>query len=188
MEEMLRRNRLRWLGNVHRMEDNRLARQVVKWVPKGGWRKRGRPQKNWRATVEEDLEQMEMSCEEVEIAEIAAGDRMMWKSCVAEGTGRTKVLGKVVVISYKYGYIWQYWNTSADLIVIIILMYLLTLHISTVWRIESEESARNETNQQLKNKCFYYTTTLAASLCCLVIRYNVNIYLSQPYNTKMFEK
>ena len=74
MEKWKRRNRLRCLGHVHGMTDNRLARQVMRWVPKGGRRRRGRPRKNWRATVEEDLKLMELSCEE---AEIAAGDRMM---------------------------------------------------------------------------------------------------------------
>ena len=91
MEEVSRRNRLRWLGHVHRMENNRLPRQAMKWVPTGGRRKRGRPRKNWRAIIEDDLNVMGMSWEE---AEIAAGDRTTWRSCVArcaEGTGRTTV-------------------------------------------------------------------------------------------------
>jgi len=88
-----KKNRLRWLGHVYRMENNRFARQAIKWVLKGGQRKRGRRRKNWMATIEDDLNVMGMSWEE---AEITTGDRTMWRRCVvrcAEGTGRTKVWG-----------------------------------------------------------------------------------------------
>jgi len=60
IEDILRRNLLRRLGHVHRMENNRFARQVMKWVPKGGQRKRRRPRNNLRATIEEDLNVMGM--------------------------------------------------------------------------------------------------------------------------------
>ena len=86
LEETLRKNRLRWFGHVCRLDDSRLAKQVLKWVPKDGKRKRGRPRKNWRSTVEDDLEILDMTWEE---AEEIAGDRTMWRSCVArcaEGT------------------------------------------------------------------------------------------------------
>ena len=68
-----------------------LPRQLLQWIPKSGRKKRGRPRKNWRSTMEDDLKLMEMTWEE---AELAAEDRTTWKSCVArcaEGTGRTKV-------------------------------------------------------------------------------------------------
>jgi len=83
MEEILRRNLLMWLGHVHRMENNRLARPAMK----GLQRKRGRPRKNWRAIIEDDLN---VSWEE---AEKSSGDRTMWQGCsvvrCAEGTKRT---------------------------------------------------------------------------------------------------
>ena len=36
MEQILRRNRLRWLGHVSRMGNNRLPPQAMKWMPNGG--------------------------------------------------------------------------------------------------------------------------------------------------------
>jgi hypothetical protein len=80
LEDTLRRNRLRWLGHVHRMDRKRPAKQVLQWTPSGGKRKRGRPRKNWRSTITEDLIRLEMSWDE---AEIAADDRTLWRSCVA---------------------------------------------------------------------------------------------------------
>jgi hypothetical protein len=77
---ILRRNRLRWLGHVHRMSSNRLPKQALQWSPREGKRRRGRPRKNWKATVTDDLRELEMSWEE---AELVGQDRVMWRSCVA---------------------------------------------------------------------------------------------------------
>jgi len=43
------------------MENNIFARQAKKLAPKRGHSKRGRSIKNWRATIEEDLNVMGMS-------------------------------------------------------------------------------------------------------------------------------
>jgi len=51
---------------VHKMVNNRFTRQAMKWVPKGGERKRGRPRETWRATIEDNLNVMGMSWEEAE--------------------------------------------------------------------------------------------------------------------------
>jgi len=48
---ILKRNRLRWLGHVNRMSSNRLPKQALQWAPREGKRKRGRPRKNWKATT-----------------------------------------------------------------------------------------------------------------------------------------
>jgi len=53
----------------------------MKWVLKGGQRKRNRPRKNWRATIEDDLNVKGMSWEE---AKKTSGDMKMWRSCVAQ--------------------------------------------------------------------------------------------------------
>ena len=90
LEDIIRRKRLQWLGHVHRMQQNRIPKQVLQWNPHGK-KKRGRPRKNWKATVNKDLEDIGMSWEE---AENAAEDRTVWRNCVARcagGTGRTKV-------------------------------------------------------------------------------------------------
>ena len=77
---ILRRNRLRWLGHVHRMSSNRLPKQALQWSPRKGKRRRGRPRKNWKTTVTDDLRLLEMAWEE---AELVGQDRVMWRSCVA---------------------------------------------------------------------------------------------------------
>ena len=77
---MLRRNRLRWLGHVHRMNNNRLPKQALQWSPRKGKRRRGRPRKNWKTTDTDDLRALEMSWEEFELV---GQDRVMWRSCVA---------------------------------------------------------------------------------------------------------
>ena len=91
IEDTLRKSRLRWFGHMHRTDTNRLPKQVLHWTPREGKRRRGRPRKNWNSTIVEDLRTIAMSLEE---AETSAGDRTIWRSCVARcaaGTGRTKV-------------------------------------------------------------------------------------------------
>jgi len=66
------------------MSSDRIAKQALSWQPLDGHRKRGRPRKSWRATVNEDLQIMEMDWENVEKA---AGDRPTWQSCVARCVG-----------------------------------------------------------------------------------------------------
>ena len=63
------------------MDDNRVTKQALKWSPTDGKRKRGRPRKNWKATVIEDLKKLNMDWDE---AEQIAENRRTWKSCVAQ--------------------------------------------------------------------------------------------------------
>jgi hypothetical protein len=87
MEDILRKKRLRWLGHLHRMDNNRIPKQALHWMPANGRKKRGRPRKNWKATVLEDLKVMGMIWED---AEQAAEDRLTWQSCVARCAGGTR--------------------------------------------------------------------------------------------------
>ena len=87
LEDMLIKRRLRWFGHVHRMDDKRITKQALKWTPADGKKKRGRPRKNWKTTVMEDLQKIEMDWEE---AENMSGDRMMWQSCVAQCAAGTR--------------------------------------------------------------------------------------------------
>ena len=66
LEDILSKRRLRWFGHVQRMDDGRITKQALNWSPKDGRRKRGRPRKNWRKTVMEDLQKIEMDWEEAE--------------------------------------------------------------------------------------------------------------------------
>ena len=48
-----RLNRLLWLGNVHRMEENRIPKRVL-YTNLGTTRLRGRPRNRWQDEVRED--------------------------------------------------------------------------------------------------------------------------------------
>lgn len=50
-------NRLRWLGHVERMPEERIVKKVFSGKP-GGRRMRGRPRLRWQDDVEQDLERM----------------------------------------------------------------------------------------------------------------------------------
>ena len=62
LEDIIRRKRLQWLGHVHRMQQNRIPKQVLQWNPHGK-KKRERPRKNWKATVNKDLEDIDRNIE-----------------------------------------------------------------------------------------------------------------------------
>jgi len=51
IEEIPRRTRLRWLGHVHRIENNRFARQAIKWAPKWGQKKEADPERTGELTL-----------------------------------------------------------------------------------------------------------------------------------------
>jgi hypothetical protein len=51
--EAIRLNRLRWLGHVRRMEDNRILKRVL-FMNLGTTRLRGRPRNRWQDEVRED--------------------------------------------------------------------------------------------------------------------------------------
>jgi hypothetical protein len=79
MEIIIRKRRLKWMGHVARMEQERRAKQATIWTPEGR-RGRGRPRKNWMETVREDLQGLEMTWSN---AVEMAMDRAEWRSCVA---------------------------------------------------------------------------------------------------------
>ena len=67
----VQRKQLVWFGHINRMEEGRLPRQVMNWVPP--WRKkRGRPRRSWRMGIEEA-----MTVRGLEIGDCA--DRQLWK-------------------------------------------------------------------------------------------------------------
>ena len=79
IENIIRKRRLKWMGHVCRMDEDRRVKQVMSWNS-GGRRKRGRPRKNWPETIRDDLRCLEMSWDE---AEELAMDRDEWRRCVA---------------------------------------------------------------------------------------------------------
>lgn len=70
--------RIRWLGHVERMREERWARKVMEWKPPGR-RARGRPRKRWLDDVREDLEVMR-----VRNWRRKADDRDEWRQLVKQ--------------------------------------------------------------------------------------------------------
>jgi len=48
--DIIERKRLQWYGHVKRMQDERLPKLIMEWIP-GEIRKRGRPRKPWMEGV-----------------------------------------------------------------------------------------------------------------------------------------
>ncbi|KAI8494517.1 hypothetical protein Bbelb_277430 [Branchiostoma belcheri] len=78
--------RLKWLGHVLRMPDNRIPKVALNWRPEGK-RKRGRPKTTWRRTVSDDLAAMGLSWKSVNNM---AQDRPRWRKKL-EGVASTHV-------------------------------------------------------------------------------------------------
>jgi len=74
--------------DLQRMENDRITKQALNWQPIDGHRKRGRPRKNWRSTLTEDLCDIGQVWES---AEDVTKDRLVWRSYMQEARGRTMV-------------------------------------------------------------------------------------------------
>ncbi|KAI8507720.1 hypothetical protein Bbelb_151000 [Branchiostoma belcheri] len=70
--------RLKWLGHVLRMPDNRIPKVALSWRPEGK-RKRGRPKTTWRRTVSDNLAAMGLNWRSVNNI---AQDRPRWRKKV----------------------------------------------------------------------------------------------------------
>ena len=76
MDGILSERRLRWLGHVIRMDQQRIPQQALHWEVPGLKRGPGRPRTNWKSMVNKGL-----SWEE---AEVAALNRPEWRRSVAQ--------------------------------------------------------------------------------------------------------
>ena len=79
---MLRGNRLRWLGHVSRMKDDRIPKQLLFGELARGTRDRGCPRKRWKDCAKDDLKSFNIDynswyCE--------TQDRARWQQNVREG-------------------------------------------------------------------------------------------------------
>ena len=77
--EEIKRRRYRWLGHTMRMDENRIPKVALHWLPTGK-RNRGRPRTTWRRTIEADLKEMGSTWREMETL---AEDRQRWRSFTA---------------------------------------------------------------------------------------------------------
>jgi len=68
MDDILSERRLRWLGHVIRMDQQRIPQQVLHWEVPGFKRGPGRPRIPTAAAVNKDLSRMGLTWEEAEVA------------------------------------------------------------------------------------------------------------------------
>jgi len=69
-------HRIRWLGNVQRMEEARLTKKLLDWKPMG-IRSVGRPSQRWQEVVLEDLKKLK-----VKTGKEIAKDKRTWRDFV----------------------------------------------------------------------------------------------------------
>ena len=74
----IKRRRLRWLGHVLRMPNERIPKVALRWTPPGR-RKPGRPKTTQRKTEMAELHDVGLSWGE---AQAAAKDRTLWRNVV----------------------------------------------------------------------------------------------------------
>ena len=72
----IKKRRLRWLGHVLRMSQDRIPKVALKWTPLGK-RKRGKLKTTWRKTVEMELKEFGLTWGQVQA--IAKDDKIRWR-------------------------------------------------------------------------------------------------------------
>ena len=88
VETMIRLSRLRYYGHVLRMNDHRLTKQIMYSEADLGERSRGRPKKNFRGCIKEDLKSFRIweECSRTNIATMASDIcRSSWKAKINSG-------------------------------------------------------------------------------------------------------
>ena len=86
-ETMIRLSRLRYFGHIIRMDDSRLPKIVLHSEINMGKRGRGRPQKNYRACIKEDLKCFGMETESAQLLNTAS-DRNKWRKLINQGAAK----------------------------------------------------------------------------------------------------
>ena len=76
-EKHLRQKRLRWFGHIVRRDEEVEIKKVLE-LKIAGWRKRGRPVKQWIDVVEEDMKKRG-------VVQQDAGDRESWRRRAVKG-------------------------------------------------------------------------------------------------------
>ena len=95
------KERLRWLGHVLRMKDDKLPKIVLFGQPSGATQKAGRPCLGWEDVINKDLKEMGTSWEGVKRE---ASNRLGWRRSVRSYVGLRR-LGAAVNYYYYYYYI-----------------------------------------------------------------------------------
>ena len=83
VEVHIRAARLRCVGHVVRMPEERVPNYLLDWIPMHGKRSRGRPRKNWLSCVLEDAASfIGVDNISLEAAKQNASDRVHWKNLI----------------------------------------------------------------------------------------------------------
>ena len=81
----IKAQRIRWIGHIERMSENRTSRKIYK-ASMTGRRKQGRPRKRWKDEVEEDLRMIK-----VRGWRDKAKDRTEWRQIVRQAKAHTEL-------------------------------------------------------------------------------------------------
>jgi len=75
IENQIKRRKWNWIGHTLRKEARTIEKTALDWNPQG-YRRRGRPKRTWRRTIEDEIRSRGRSWNEVKGT---AGDRNAWK-------------------------------------------------------------------------------------------------------------
>ena len=75
IENQIKRRKWNWIGHTLRKETGATEKTALDWKSQG-YRRRGRPKRTWRRTIEDDIRSTRRSRNEVKGM---AGDRNAWK-------------------------------------------------------------------------------------------------------------
>jgi hypothetical protein len=75
IENQIKRRKLNWTGHTLRKEAGAMEKAAIDWNPQG-YRRRVRPKRTWRRTLEDEIRSTGRSWKEIKGI---AGDRNAWK-------------------------------------------------------------------------------------------------------------
>ena len=102
MDLNIKERRLRWLGHVLRMEDDRIPKQAIWWQTDSCTRRRpGRPRLNWIDTVTRDLKSIGTAWEEAEQAAVDREDWNVWPNVSLTRAELRSLRSGIVLITVK---------------------------------------------------------------------------------------
>jgi hypothetical protein len=75
IENRIKKKKWNWIGHTLRKEAGAIEKTALDWNPQG-YRRRGRPKRTWRRTIEDEIRSTGRSWNEIKGI---AGDRNAWK-------------------------------------------------------------------------------------------------------------
>ena len=76
---LIKAQRIKWLGHIHRMDQARPTRKLLDWKPMGT-RPVGRPRQRWQEDVVEDFKNLK-----IKNRKETAKDRRIWRDLAEKG-------------------------------------------------------------------------------------------------------